>query len=577
MYNHPVKKSAGLIVLYAVIIVGIFILQFRSNSVISHNIGSLQMSVDQRQDSTGAIKLKNRMQVSFKGIAFIADDIHPALLISKGSDSPEHLTLVSWEQTSPLAYRFQFTKNAAIVFSVSDTTDSAKLSITVDLPPDAESLTVLYKPITGYSVTDQTGTHASVSSKNNEYIMTAPKLQDNTISLLAKDPQASYIRHITTTAFSFADSTAGLPLAAKTAYDATITKFRNTLISAAQSALQEPGQLSENIIVAYVAEMAAQHRYNEALDSIPESFKKSTKRTYVSSPYFDSLTTMNASLERQIENTSSMINNAVDQKTLDIYAADNLADFLLRNSTAEKVLTLLSLPGKMQPFTPTLTQATGILSVYTQLKKADSPLAAKLEPVLNTCLSTIGSSCRRTNDKIELIDKDAPAALLQCADTASALIGYGIVAANTAYTGAGYLILNSAVADFTGQDIQTLANLYPVLIPDNSYYPHAVVLSNENGRPVWAWTVAHSINYKKNGDGTEAEIEIEFPQGDTHYLIINGISSFKGIDIYNMPFRTDPRFETYNSSGYVYNADKKLLLLKSRQKSAVEVIKLHYN
>ena len=43
-----------------------------------------------------------------------------------------------------------------------------------------------------------------------------------------------------------------------------------------------------------------------------------------------------------------------------------------------------------------------------------------------------------------------------------------------------------------------------------------------------------------------------------------------------MAFRTDPRFETYNSSGYVYKPESETLLLKSRHKTQLEEIKMSY-
>ncbi|MFC2479324.1 MAG: hypothetical protein ACFNQG_09890, partial [Treponema socranskii subsp. buccale] len=63
----------------------------------------------------------------------------------------------------------------------------------------------------------------------------------------------------------------------------------------------------------------------------------------------------------------------------------------------------------------------------------------------------------------------------------------------------------------------------------------------------------------------------------THYVIINGIQRFITIYIYDLAFRTDPRFETYNSSGYVYRADTNTLLLKSRHKSQIETIRFIYS
>jgi hypothetical protein len=65
-------------------------------------------------------------------------------------------------------------------------------------------------------------------------------------------------------------------------------------------------------------------------------------------------------------------------------------------------------------------------------------------------------------------------------------------------------------------------------------------------------------------------ITASFPQGDTHYMVIKGIKPFGRIQIYGMDFRTDPRFETYNSSGYRYEAETETLFLKMRHKAEYE-------
>ena len=59
-------------------------------------------------------------------------------------------------------------------------------------------------------------------------------------------------------------------------------------------------------------------------------------------------------------------------------------------------------------------------------------------------------------------------------------------------------------------------------------------------------------------------------------MILNGIEPFGSIEIYEMPYRTDPRFEIYNSSGYIYNAESKTLFLKFKHKKEVEAVKLYY-
>ena len=66
--------------------------------------------------------------------------------------------------------------------------------------------------------------------------------------------------------------------------------------------------------------------------------------------------------------------------------------------------------------------------------------------------------------------------------------------------------------------------------------------------------------------------------GLTHYMIINGVPNFHGkIEIQGQMFRTDPRFETYNSSGYVYQTNSSALLIKSRHKSKMELIRLFFD
>ena len=93
---------------------------------------------------------------------------------------------------------------------------------------------------------------------------------------------------------------------------------------------------------------------------------------------------------------------------------------------------------------------------------------------------------------------------------------------------------------------------------------------------MWAWTCARTISYDKESDDI-LNLTIDFPEGYTHYVIIKGLPHFSTIYIYDMAFRTDPRFETYNSSGYVYRQQSKTLLLKSRHKTRKENIRFDFN
>ena len=147
MFRHPFRKAFGLTFLYGFIIIGIFILQFRSESVILKNAGLLRISVSQTQDADGNMSLKNTVGVSFKGISFTADDVHPAVLLNSKTQNQTPLTLLSWEQPSPQSFKFNFTENTALTFTVSDTSPRASLSIAAQLPDSDSSLSLYYNPV----------------------------------------------------------------------------------------------------------------------------------------------------------------------------------------------------------------------------------------------------------------------------------------------------------------------------------------------------------------------------------------------------------------------------------------------
>ena len=126
MIKHPFRKVLGLTVLYSIIIIGNFVLQFRNQSEIFKNIGSLRMSAAEKTDSDGNVSLQNTLTVSFKGISFSADETHPLIMEFSGKNppKPENLVFLSWEQSDSLSFRFNFSQNVSLVFSVGDETPS---------------------------------------------------------------------------------------------------------------------------------------------------------------------------------------------------------------------------------------------------------------------------------------------------------------------------------------------------------------------------------------------------------------------------------------------------------------------
>jgi hypothetical protein len=115
------------------------------------------------------------------------------------------------------------------------------------------------------------------------------------------------------------------------------------------------------------------------------------------------------------------------------------------------------------------------------------------------------------------------------------------------------------------------ARIYRITGPDE-YYPQAEGISGAGG--LWAWTIATQLNARQRGDALE--ISVHFPAGETHHMMIRGVRPFSKIQLYDMDYRTDPDFEQYDSSGWVYSTQEQILVLKMKHRSTVEYVRIYY-
>ncbi|MFA6506638.1 MAG: hypothetical protein WCT14_11090, partial [Treponemataceae bacterium] len=103
--------------------------------------------------------------------------------------------------------------------------------------------------------------------------------------------------------------------------------------------------------------------------------------------------------------------------------------------------------------------------------------------------------------------------------------------------------------------------------------PRAIPLVPDGGSSVWAWTAA-SASAKR--EANVIDIAVDFPVGESHFMILRGVKPFVKIELYGIDFSTDARFERYDSSGWAYSQSEQTLLLKMKHKSATEHIRIFY-
>jgi hypothetical protein len=127
------------------------------------------------------------------------------------------------------------------------------------------------------------------------------------------------------------------------------------------------------------------------------------------------------------------------------------------------------------------------------------------------------------------------------------------------------------ISESPGRRIRS-ARIYRILRP-GEYYPRAAGIgAGING--IWTWTAASTVSASQ--ENNVLDISVSFPAGETHYMMIRGVRPFEKIQLYNIDYRTDPQFERYDSSGWVYAAQDQILILKIKHRAATEHIRIFY-
>lgn len=572
MYTYSFRKSFALLVVYAVVIIGIFIIQFKNDSIISEKLGSLHITLFESVAEDNSVSLKNKMNVMFNGVTFSASDENPATI--KVGNKTQPISLVSWERLSSLSCVFYFTKDVSLKFSISDETAKAHLSISAKLPANVSEVNIGYGLSAGSTILQESDSRLQIGNKKNAWELIAPSIDSDVISFTKRESVASYSYFDFTRSFSFANI-ASLEAASETNYINIIEDYKNNLITAFKQIPADSVNVAEQEVVSYVAAMAEKGKYMEAIDSVPIAFKKSSTRTYLSAPYFNTLEKMNVGIQRQMQTYSDVIAYSVDSGVLDVFNLYNVADYMCMHPGSEKVKQLLTNVATSDISNIPVYQAAGILNVYVELAEKNKTLAKILQPAVSSCVQRIENQCAIDDDIVTISESGQFLSVIRAIYAGDAILRYGKVSGNSVLEGAGRLIINSYLKNSASFDLKTLADLYPIVIHGNKFYPHYDIIAFDNGRAVWSWSCANNIGYENDNNGT-ITLSIDFPISYTHYLIVDGIKEFESIYIYDLKFRTDHRFETYNSSGYIHKKDSDTLLLKSRHKSEVETIRLIY-
>jgi hypothetical protein len=348
---------------------------------------------------------------------------------------------------------------------------------------------------------------------------------------------------------------------------------------------------NEELIDAYIAEAVGRGIYREVVSRIPRSFLDSSRRTYASSPFFGRMTQSLRSLSAAEQERLSLLAESSAANPAEFLAEPHaIAENAVRGNSAfiDRASALLSgLEAPALNLLPIILEAFVDLAEY---RNGDnSP-----EPLIEPSLSLIAESLRKDEKDGRVLVFEENAGQFTAGSEFNLRLGaamdqYGRLAGREDWAALGRSLVLSVLGQtdtvgmvpgvsaldaggvfVAGRDSRfSAARLYRYLRPDN--FPRAErIAGGING---WVWTAVSSVGVVQNGDITD--ISVTFPVGETHYMMLRGIRPFTKIQLYGIDYRTDPQFERYDSSGWVYSSLEQTLLLKIKHQNPVEHIVIY--
>ena len=591
----------ALTISYILIIFGIFVIQFTIGKTFYYTIGAMSVSGRDDVDETGNRTPLLPLHIVANGLDFYITDQTP--ITAKTSNNEElSLKVLEYKKTED-SFSVICSNDVLIDFTsyLSETVETVRIS--VSMPSEIETIYFPWK-LTQSARLERQDEQIFLRYGKDRFIFRGGYGFGNSddtselphLILSSSKKTAFYETYIQSESLDF-DSIRRIPIASDEEYNKTKQLFRERALDYFSSVISSRNY-NEELLTAYMAEKAFNGEYAKALASAPSSLLPKEKRSYISTTFYGNLVQNDNSLAAYQRKFLSGIESGIARAEISVFDREALIPFLINNSRANLISALEKMASNAKQEDLNSFLAAGLLEAamdyafyFPNKQNLFMENSEQYETVLKDSLISIDTGLYISSDK-KTIDTE------KTLRTASVLIRYGSSYPDKGTWKAVGQALYSSIFSLGGNssslpasfDIQgdkakklgLMANdalilhaekLYSVAVKDNPYYPHEESLALKAEPGIWAWTSARDINVLKN-DAKIFSFRISAKAGDTHYMIIRGIRPFYRIQIHEIDFRTDPRFEMYNSSGYVYDERTRTLLLKMKHKKDDEDIVL---
>lgn len=601
MTKNVSRRILFLIALYVCIIFGIFAVQFTKDALFSRTIGDLVVTASQKGTETGVTEPVLPVHAAIYGVHFFIDADTPVIAHTRDNTPVElEVTAISSGENT---FVLTFSDGARIAFSPERRGDIRALEIDATLPDQYASISIPFKTARSARVEEE-GSLTLIRSDKQRFSFSGNTFRYDRSSSVqrlvieASLPTVYYQTWMPAKGLNLA-SLAQNPAAADEAYQLARDRFAAAALPVFRATVAS-GALNERTVTAYIAEMGRIGMYQTAVDAVPEAFRRSSVRTFLSCPFLNTLESSWQSMIALDREERSELSRKFTENSPRVFEFPRLVPFLIDRGSPIFLDDIVRVASTIDLAKLTPLQAAGLIEIMQDMAVYSPDRSGSLLLMAETCERILKESLIQAQDKLYVLSRDNTIDVRSSLRIGQILRRYGRLPGNEQHwfhagnllittllshadSGAGLPAGLVPVSSGTSSSLPVPAegrmlppeDVYPLIMNDLSWYPRAVSLSREAGPGIWAWTAARSVAVSKTPDGA-VRYTVRFPRGQTHYMVLNGIEPFTRIQLYGMDFRTDPRFESYNSSGYRYNAETRTLYLKMLHRDEAEDVVIYH-
>jgi hypothetical protein len=356
---------------------------------------------------------------------------------------------------------------------------------------------------------------------------------------------------------------------------------------------------NEDMLTAYLGEALQRGAYKAALAAVPRSFLSSSRRSYLSSVYLGDMNTVYRDFLTEERGRLARFTQIINEDSPDFLLESHGFEYLELQGQAGLFDQALALIQNLDSLTAA--HLPGLLEALADLMRLRPRLfedPAAFEAPISQAQDLLAGFLRRTAPGEAYPQGMVLAVQENRAETewnlrlGKALSDWGEAAGKESWAAVGRSIVLSVLSleDQEGRFVPALdideqgkatagespanidAGRFYRLLRLGDYRPKALA-PGPAPAGLEVWTASPEVRVAR--DNQTLDIIVNFPQGESHYMLIRGIGRFYQLQFHGMEWRTDPNFERYDSSGWAYHAPEQTLILKVKHRAPEERIRLY--